>query len=87
MTIDYSRLRSITARQIISALEADGFALDRQKVSHRRYEHPDGRAVTVSFHRPSETFRPKTLRSMLERQARWSDADLLRLGLLRELRK
>jgi predicted RNase H-like HicB family nuclease len=31
MTVDYSRLHSVTARQLISALERDGFALARQK--------------------------------------------------------
>lgn len=79
---DYSRLRSLTAREIVSALEADGFIIDRQKGSHRRYVHTDGRAVTVSFHRPSDTFAFKTLRSMIDVQAQWSDADLRRLRLI-----
>jgi len=30
MSIDYSQLRSVTARQIASALQADGFKLQRQ---------------------------------------------------------
>jgi len=30
----------------------------------------------------SDTFRPGTLRSMIEVQARWSDEDLRRLGLV-----
>lgn len=82
MTVDFSRVRSVTAREIVRALEADGFTLDRQKGSHRRYVHSDGRAVTVSFHRPSETFRIKTLRSMIEAQARWDWSDLERLKLI-----
>ena len=80
--IDYSKLRSLTARQIIRALQADGFSLARQKGSHRHYRHPDGHRVTVSFHHSSETFRPGTLRSMIEVQARWDEEDLRRLGLL-----
>jgi predicted RNA binding protein YcfA (HicA-like mRNA interferase family) len=40
--IDYSKLRSITARHLITALEADGFTLNRQKGSHRHFKHPDG---------------------------------------------
>ncbi|MBI2433387.1 MAG: type II toxin-antitoxin system HicA family toxin [Candidatus Hydrogenedentes bacterium] len=67
---------------MVAALETDGFALDRQKGSHRRYLHSDGCAVTVSFHRSSETFAPKTLRSMIELQARWKTKDLERLGLI-----
>jgi len=39
--------------------------------------------VTVSFHRAGETFRPKTLKRMIEDQARWSEEDLRRLGLLK----
>ena len=44
--------------------------------------HPDGRRVTVSFHRGSETFTPKTLKRIIEDQARWTEDDLKRLGLL-----
>jgi predicted RNA binding protein YcfA (HicA-like mRNA interferase family) len=81
--IDWSRLRSTTAREIIRALTRDGFALRNQSGSHQRYRHPDGRRVTVSFHRPGDTFRPKTLRSIVETQARWTDDDLRRLKLIR----
>lgn len=81
--IDWSRLRSLTAREIASALVRDGFSLHRQSGSHQRYRHPDGRRVTVTFHRPGDTFRPKTLRSMIEDQARWDVDDLRRLKLSR----
>lgn len=56
MALDYSRLRSLTARQIVAALFRDGFSFDRQAGAHRLYRHPDGRRVTVSFHRAGETF-------------------------------
>ncbi len=79
--LDYSRLRSLTARQIIAALEQDGFTLARTRGSHRLYRHADGRRVTVSAHRMADTFPPGTLRSMIEVQARWSDEDLNRLDL------
>jgi len=83
MTIDYSQLRSLTAREIISALVKEGFYLRRQVGSHGRYQHPDGRKTTVSFHRPSDTFPPKTLKNMIEDQARWTENDLKRLGLIK----
>ncbi len=83
MSIDYSQLRSITAREIISALIRDGFYLRSQKGSHQRYRHPDGRMVTVSFHHPSDTFPPKTLKKMIEEQARWNEKDLKRLKLIK----
>jgi predicted RNA binding protein YcfA (HicA-like mRNA interferase family) len=82
MAIDYRQLRTLTARELISALIRDGFVFDRQSGSHQHYRHPDRRRVTVSFHRPGDTFLPKTLRSMIEQQARWTEADLRRLGLL-----
>jgi len=82
MGIDYGRLRSLTARELISALRRDGFILDRQSGSHQHYRHPDGRRVTVSFHRPGDTFTPKTLKRMIEDQACWTEEDLKRLDLL-----
>src|SRR5207245_6389566 len=48
-SIDWSKLRALTAREIISALMRDGFFLRSQSGSHQRYRHPDGRRVTVSF--------------------------------------
>ena len=38
--IDWSRLRSTTVREIISALERDGFSLRNQSGSHQRYRLP-----------------------------------------------
>ena len=79
---DFSRLRSVTARRLAAALERDGFFLARQAGSHRHYKHFDGRRVTVTFHHSSDTFRPKTLRSMIETQAQWTWEDLERLQLI-----
>jgi len=80
--IDYSKLRSLAARAIISALIKDGFYLDRQSGSHQQYEHQDGRRVTVSFHHSNDTFSPKTLKSMIEKQAKWTYEDLERLKFI-----
>ena len=82
MALDYSKLRNLSAREIIAALLHDGFRFRRQKGSHQRFVHPDGRRVTVSFHRSSDTFEMKTLRTMLEGQARWTEADLRLLKLI-----
>jgi predicted RNA binding protein YcfA (HicA-like mRNA interferase family) len=61
-----------TARELIAALTRDGFSSRHRSGSHRRYRHPDGRRVTVSFYRP-DGFRPKTLGSMIQDQAGWSE--------------
>ena len=81
MPLDYSRLRNLTAREITKAL-LQGFQLRRQKGSHQRYVHADGRRVTVSFHHSRDIFERKTLKSMIETQARWTEEDLQRLHLL-----
>jgi len=80
--IDYGRLRNITARELERALLRDGFQPGRQRGSHRRFVHPDGRRVTVSRTRGGDTFAPGTLRSIIELQAKWSLEDLQRLGVL-----
>src|SRR5437762_1713731 len=80
MPVDYSRLRSLTARELAAALLRDGFSLARQRGSHRRYSHRDGRRVTIPFHSQGGTFVPKTLRSIVEEQAHWTEEDLRRLG-------
>jgi predicted RNA binding protein YcfA (HicA-like mRNA interferase family) len=83
MGIDYARLRSLTAREIVAALFRDGFYLRSGKGSHQRFQHEDGRRVTISFHKSSDTFPPKTLKTIVEEQARWTEEDLTRLKLVR----
>ena len=80
MAIDYRGLRSLTARELTAALIRDGFHFVRQTGSHQRY--PDGRRVTGSPHGRGDTFTIKTLKSMIEVQARWAEDDLKRLKLL-----
>lgn len=83
MPISYAQLRSLTALELTSALLRDEFLLDRQSGAHQHYLHPDKRRVTVSFHRPGDTLPPKTLKAMIEIQARWTEDDLRRLGILK----
>ena len=84
MPIDFSKVRALTADEIIRALLADGFLLRKGSGgSHRRYQHQDGRRVTVAYHGSNTTFVPKTLRSMIEEQAGWTEDDLKRLKLIR----
>lgn len=83
MPVNYALLRSLTARELMPALRRDGFLLDRQAGGHMLYRHPDMRRVTVSYHSPGETFAVKTLKSMIEDQARWTEEDLRRLKLIR----
>ena len=82
MAIDYSKLRSLKARELIAALNRDGFSFVRQVGSHRRYHHADGRRVTVAPHGGGDTFSVKTLKTIIEIQALWSEFELHRLRLL-----
>lgn len=83
MPIDYSKLRGLNARKLISALKKDGFYLRSQSGSHQRYHHSDGRMVTVAFHGSGDTFPPKTLQTIIEDQAKWTEKDLIRLNILK----
>lgn len=78
--IDYSKLCSLTARRLISALIKDGFHLDRESGSHQQYLHSNKGRVTVSFHHPSDTFPPKTLKKIVQ-EAGWTEEDLRRLNI------
>ena len=80
--IDYSRLRSLTTREIVNALQRDGFEYLRTKGSHQHFHHEDGRLVTVADHSSGGTYSIRTLRSMIEDQAYRTMDDLRRLGLL-----
>jgi predicted RNA binding protein YcfA (HicA-like mRNA interferase family) len=71
----------VTARELVRALEADGFRWKGGKGSHRVYRHDDGRRVVVAFHRPGATFPLGTLNAMIH-GAGWTEEDLHRLGLL-----
>ena len=61
----------LTTRQVVAALHQAGFESVRQKGSHIRLRHPDGRVVTVPDH-PGQDMGRGLLRKILR------DADLSR---------
>jgi len=65
-------LRPLRAREIARKLERAGFTLRRQRGSHARYVHADGRGVTVPIH-PGDVPIP-VVRSIV-RQAGLSDEE------------
>ncbi|MBP8001254.1 MAG: type II toxin-antitoxin system HicA family toxin [Chloroflexi bacterium] len=67
----------LKSRVLISALERAGFVQVRQRGSHARLVHPDGRVVTVPIHAGQDVGRG-LLRKIL-RDAELSVDDLLRL--------
>jgi predicted RNA binding protein YcfA (HicA-like mRNA interferase family) len=74
-------LRNTPVREIIRALEREGFLLERAgSTGARIYRHPDGRLTVIHYHNGGDTLTRKTLRSVLS-AVRWTEADLPRLGL------
>jgi predicted RNA binding protein YcfA (HicA-like mRNA interferase family) len=65
-----NRLPALTAKELIRALEKAGFQVIRQRGSHVRLRHPDGRVVTVPVH-AGQTIGRELLKKIL-RDARMS---------------
>jgi predicted RNA binding protein YcfA (HicA-like mRNA interferase family) len=72
-----NRLPALTAKELIRALEKAGFQVIRQRGSHVRLRHPDGRVVTIPVH-AGQTIGRGLLKKIL-RDARMSIEDLLKL--------
>ena len=66
-----ARLPILRANELIRALEGAGFQIIRQRGSHVRMKHPDGRIVTVPVH-PGQDIGRGLLRKILR------DAELTR---------
>jgi predicted RNA binding protein YcfA (HicA-like mRNA interferase family) len=71
------KLPSITAKVLLSALAKAGFVEVRQKGSHLRLQHPDGRVVTVPVHQGQDIGRG--LLAKILRDAELSRDDFLEL--------
>jgi predicted RNA binding protein YcfA (HicA-like mRNA interferase family) len=71
MAIAESHLGRLTAREVISPLNREGFLLRAWVGSHLRHCHPDGRRVTGAGHHPRETCPFNTLTRLMTDQARW----------------
>ncbi len=75
------KLKNVPVRELLRALEQDGFQYRKRKGSQRVYRHPDGRRVIVHYHHPKDTLPPGTLQDFLQ-GTRWTEKDLKRLGLI-----
>ncbi|WP_072620822.1 type II toxin-antitoxin system HicA family toxin [Spirulina major] len=71
------KLPPITGTELMAALQKIGFDLIRQKGSHVRLKHPDGRVVTVPTH-AGKTLGKGLLLKIL-RDAALSKDDLIKL--------
>ena len=67
--------RTLRPREVIAILTALGFREVRQRGSHKRFRHPDGRATTVPVHGSSDL--PPFLLRQIARQAGFSVQDFV----------
>ena len=75
-------LRNIPVRELVRALERDGFVRIRsRRTGGYFYSHPDGRRTVIHYHHGGDTLTRKTLGEVLN-QTHWTESDLHRLGLL-----
>lgn len=77
----FQQLRNTPVREIIRALERDGFTFRRRQGSGRLYRHPDGRRALIHYHHSGDTLPIGTLRQVLKGTC-WTEEDLRRLDLL-----
>jgi predicted RNA binding protein YcfA (HicA-like mRNA interferase family) len=75
------KLKNTPVRDLLQALEQDGFQYRKRKGSQRVYRHSDGRRVVIHYHHPKDTLPLGTLHNFLQ-GTRWIEDDLKRLGLI-----
>ena len=72
------KLPALKSEELIKILERTGFVFIRQKGSHRRYIHPDGRATTVPIH-PGKDIPKGLLRKIIREDIRIELDEFFRL--------
>ncbi len=78
----WSQLKNKTADDLISALLKDSFEPDGIVRTERIYRHPDGRRVSIHYHKGSDTYRSGLLKSLLD-DIGWSEDDMRRIKLVK----
>lgn len=81
----WSQLRSLTADELISALERDGWTKDPASrdatISYIKNGSPSNKRVVIHYH-PRKTYQPKLLKALLA-DIGWSESDMRRLKLIK----
>lgn len=78
----WKQLKNKSTSDLINALVKDGFELADKVRTERIYRHPDGRKVSIHFHKGSETYGAKLLKGLLG-DTEWSEGDMRRLKLIK----
>jgi len=68
-----NRLRPLGADEVLQALQRAGFMILRQRGSHIRLKHPDGRVVTVPVHSGHEIGRGLLRKILRDAEFSWEE--------------
>jgi predicted RNA binding protein YcfA (HicA-like mRNA interferase family) len=69
---------SATARELQALARRLGFSRTRQTGSHERWNHPDGRAVTIPLHGGREIGPPLFFKTLRQLGITWEEFQRLR---------
>jgi len=78
----WAQLKNKTADELISALLKDDFVLDEKIRTERIYRNPDGRKISIHYHKGNQTYGASLLKALLE-DTGWSEEDMKRLKLIK----
>lgn len=77
----WQQLKSITADELIRALDKDDWVRDTGIGSELVYRHDDGRIVSIHYH-PRKTYHRGLLKGLLD-DIGWTEEDMRRLKLIK----
>jgi len=77
----WGQIKNLSAKDLIRALENDGWIRDEKQGAIQVYRHPDGRRVTIHFH-PGKTYGPGLLKAIFK-DIGWKEEDFRRLKLIK----
>lgn len=78
----WNQLKNKSADDLIRSLLKDGFKLADKIRTERIYRHPDGRKLTIHYHKGSDTYGANLLKALLK-DTGWTEADMRRLKLIK----
>jgi predicted RNA binding protein YcfA (HicA-like mRNA interferase family) len=77
----WEQIKNLTADDLVSALERDGWKPDESNGALIPFIDPTTRNRVIIHYHPRKTYGPKLLKALLE-DIGWDDHDLARLGLV-----
>ena len=78
----WNQLKATKTDELVRAVLRDGFELDEEVRTERIYRHPDGRRVSIHYHKGSDCYGRSLLRSLLS-DAEWTEKRMVQLKLIR----